>query len=261
MKKALLFGVFLALASGFIAKDSYRLVKNTHFGKGEHIEYSLGYAFMNAGEANIDISDKLYSVNDRPCYRIDVYGKSIGTLEAITRIRDFWRSYVDTSAIITHRFYRNIQEGNYRKEETTLFKPTELIAQINDENGTRNVKTPANVQDMVSGFFFIRTLNFENYRENDIIKVPGILEADVYNLEIMFLGKQEVKTKFGKIDTYVLSPIMPENQLFRGKHPVKVFVSDDANRIPVKIQADMLVGAVEVDLKAYKNLKHKMKFK
>ncbi|MGD1840686.1 MAG: DUF3108 domain-containing protein [Thermonemataceae bacterium] len=261
MRKLLLYIIPLIFFVGFTSKDSYRVIKQNSFGKGEHIEYLVHYAFVNAGEATIDVSEKLYLVNDRPCYRVDVYGKSIGSLEMVTRIRDFWRSYVDTSSIITHRFYRNIEEGNYRKEETTQFFPNTRKAVIMDEHGKKEITTYPNIQDMVSGFYFVRTLNMEKYQKGEVINVPGILEDDLYELKIQFIGKEEIKTKFGKIDTYVLSPIMPENQLFKGTNPIKVYVSDDKNRVPVKILAELVVGSVEMDIKGYSNLKHDIKFK
>jgi len=216
-------------------KTPYRIVSQSNFGKGEHLEYLVHYGFLNAGIASVDVDKKLYLVNKRPCYRIDVYGKSTGSLEAVTKIRDFWRSYVDTASIQTQKFYRNLLEGDYTKEETTTFSPLEQTAQIKDERGQRSFNTPAYVQDLVSGFYFLRTLPFEKYKKGDIIQVPGVLETDTYDLKVEFLGEEEAKCLLGKTNCYVLSPFVPENKLFRGKRPVKVFISADKNRIPIRI--------------------------
>jgi hypothetical protein len=54
---------------------------------------------------------------------------------------------------------------------------------------------------------------------------------------------------------------MPENQLFRGKRPVKVFISADKNRVPIRIQAEFIVGMVEVELQNHKNMKNNFSFK
>lgn len=242
-------------------KESYRVVEHDAFQAGEEIDYLLHYMFVNAGTAHIEVSKKLYSVNGRPCYRVDVYGRSIGGLEMVTKIRDFWRSYIDTAAIAPHRFYRNIQEGRYKKEETTQFYPLQRLAKVKDEKGESVVKTPPYVQDLVSGFYYVRTLDFRRYQKGDTLRIPGILEHDIYDLAVLYLGKEEVETKFGWIDCHVLSPVMPPNELFRGKHPVKMWVSADKNQIPVKIAAELLIGAVEVDIEKYQNLKHPMPFK
>lgn len=253
---------FLQLAAAWReSRESYRIIEQESFSRGEELDYLVHYLFVNAGTAHIEVSPKLYAVNGRPCYRIDVYGRSIGGLEMVTRIRDFWRSYVDTASIAPHRFYRNIQEGRYKKEETTDFYPLKRMAKVKDEKGVHMVQTPSYVQDIVSGFYFMRTINFDRHRNGDTLVIPGILESDVYHLQVIYLGKEVVQTKFGWTDAYVLSPVMPPNELFRGTHPVKTWISADKNKIPVKIQADLLVGAVEVDLEKYKNLRHPISFR
>jgi len=65
------------------------------------------------------------------------------------------------------------------------------------------------------------------------------------------LRKEKLKTKLGLIDALVLEPVMPENKLFDGGEAIKVWLSDDKNRIPLKIKAEMFIGAVEVDIKSY----------
>ncbi|MDX1903001.1 MAG: DUF3108 domain-containing protein [Thermonemataceae bacterium] len=263
MKNIYLFTISLIFCCTLLSsqkKEPYRVLSQNNFGKGEHLEYLVHYGFLNAGIASVDVDNKLYLVNKRPCYRIDVYGKSTGSLEAVTKIRDFWRSYVDTASIQTQKFYRNLLEGDYTKEETTNFYPIEQTAQIKDERGQRNFNTPAYVQDLVSGFYFLRTINFEKYKKGDIISVPGVLETDTYDLKIEFLGEEEAKCLLGKTKCYVLSPFVPENKLFRGKRPVKVFISADKNRIPIRMQAEFVIGKVEVELKNYKNMKHNFSF-
>ncbi len=95
--------------------------------------------------------------------------------------------------------------------------------------------------------------------EFDHIECKMILE--VYKMKIVYRGKARVKTKFGKVSAYVISPVMPKNKLFDGENSIRVWLSDDGNRIPLKIQADMFVGAVEVDLKGYKGLRNPTQLK
>ena len=265
MKKVIFTLLVFALSgfSSFRQDDggAYRYIPQNHFGRGEHLEYLVHLGVLNAGLASVDVDEKLYLVNNRPCYKVDVYGKSIGTLETITKIRDFWRSYIDTASIHPHKFYRNILEGNYKKEETIIYNTLGKTAEIKDEKGKRTFVIPQYVQDVVSGFYFIRTLDYEKYKKGDIITVQGNLESDVYDLQIEFLGKEEAKCLLGKTECYVLSPIMPENQLFKGKRPIKVYVSADENRIPIRIQAEFFVGMAEIELQNHRNMKHPFHFK
>jgi hypothetical protein len=53
---------------------------------------------------------------------------------------------------------------------------------------------------------------------------------------------------------------MPDNKLFSGRNPIKMWISDDDNRIPLKIEAELLLGSLDLDISDHKNLKHPLIF-
>ncbi|WP_343855079.1 DUF3108 domain-containing protein [Fulvivirga kasyanovii] len=253
--------LIIMLLCSFIKSDherQHRTVKNSCFVRGEVIEYKAHYGFVHAAEGRMVISDEIYNVNNRPCFKIDVYGKSIGMFDLFLRIRDNWGTYLDTGAIVTQKFYRVIEEGKYRKNEIVEFDHSAQEAKVktfdNKKQKWRPIETfdvPANVQDLVSGYYYIRTLQFDKLKEGDIIEVDAFFDDEVYDFKIRFVGRENVKTKLGLIKSIVLSPIMPENSLFDGENSVKVWISDDRNKVPLKIKAEMFVGAVEIDITKY----------
>ena len=83
----------------------------------------------------------------------------------------------------------------------------------------------------------------------------GIFEDKTYNFRIVYLGKEKVKTKFGKTSSFVITPVMPDNKLFSGRNPIKMWISDDLNRIPLKIEAELLLGSLELDIESFQQLK------
>jgi Protein of unknown function (DUF3108) len=238
----------------------YRVIKNSNFRRGEKLTYLAHYSFLSAGESVVYLDPQIHTVNARPCYKVDITGKSIGIFAAMLRINDTWQSYIDTSAMIPHKFYRNIEEGKYRKKETVTFDHFNKMAELRhttnkDPEKVEHYKVPTNVQDMVSGYYFLRTLDFTNKKVGDTISIDGFFENKNYKLAIKYLGKDVLSSKVGKINTEVIVPLMPGNDLFDGKESIKIWISNDANRIPIKIKAKMFVGAVEVDLTKYENLK------
>nr|HAD49772.1 DUF3108 domain-containing protein [Algoriphagus sp.] len=52
------------------------------------------------------------------------------------------------------------------------------------------------------------------------------------------------------------SPQLPKNNLFRGEYPVKVWVTQDQNKIPVKIKANLFLGSINLDIKSAKGLRY-----
>jgi Protein of unknown function (DUF3108) len=195
---------------------------------------------------------------------VEIKGKTIGLITTTFDVEDSWTSFFDTAAIVTHQFARKIKENSYKKEEVTFFNHAKKTALVKGKTGTdpevlKEYKIPANVQDMVSGYYFLRTIDFEKYKEKDTITVDGFFEDKVYSMKIVYKGKEKLQTKFGRVVTAVLSPIMPENALFDGRDAIRFYVSDDPNRIPVKIEARMFVGAIELDLIDHKGLPNKFK--
>lgn len=207
------------------------------------------------------VSNQLYRVNNRICYRTEVVGNSKGAFDHIVRIRDVWGSYFDTVNYQPQKSFRSIQENRYRKKEEIYFDYERNKARLQTEEGSpEEVAISPNVQDMVSGYYFMRMLGYENFRKNDTIRMNGIFENKTYDFKILFLGKEKIKTEFGKVNAFLISPIMPKNKLFRGKNPIKMWISDDQNRIPLKIEAELLLGSLDMDIVDYQNLKFPIQF-
>ncbi len=248
------FAIISILFYSFIQTDNGRVVPNHSFSVGERVEYRVHYGFINAAEAKVDIAKNLSTVSNRPCYRINVTGKTVGAFDMISRVRDTWRSYVDTSAILPLMFQRSIQENKYRKDETVLFNHSRDIAYSTIKNETKSYPVPNNVHDLISGYFYLRTINFNNFNEGDIIEMPTFFDGKIYKLKIKYLGKDVISTKFGKTKVIRLNPLIPDNKFFRGENPMKLWVSDDDNKIPLKAEVELVIGSLEMDIKAYKGL-------
>lgn len=261
MKKFLIgIGILTVLASGFTVMDTYRRVVNKSFGPGEHLEYRVHYGFLNAAEAVVDVSPTLYKVNDRPCYRVNVDGRTVGAFDLVTRIRDTWRSYIDTSAILPQKFYTNLQENSYRKEENITFNHAANTVKAEERTEKDVFKVPDNVHDLISGYYFLRTIDFNQLAAGQVIEVPAFYDDTVYNMKVRYRGKDVVKTKSGKVNVIKLNPVLPQNKLFKEEESIRIFVSDDTNKVPVKVEVDLWVGSMVMDLKRNSGLKQPLKF-
>lgn len=253
----LIFFLGFILTSGSPEND-YRIIPFESFDEGEVIKYRVHYGFVTAGEATMVVDKKIHHLNRRACYKIDVFGRTTGMADKLYGIDDNWGTFLDTAAVVPHKAYRYIKEGKYRKNEVVNFYQLEQRAVVNKlhkENKkikeTKDVEVPRNVQDMVSGYYFLRTLDYSKLYEGQVLQVDAFFDDEVYDFKVRFLGREEIKTKIGDRQAVVLQPLMPENDLFQGEDPIKVWVSDDKQKIPLKIRANMFVGAIEVDIKDY----------
>lgn len=255
--------LLVVVLSAFVTKDRLRTVRNESFSTGEVLKYKVHYGLITAAEATIDVSKQLYTINGRPTYKATVYGRTSSSFDLFIRVRDTWQSYIDTAALVPHRFYRNIEEGSYRKKETVDFNHYANTAAVKmkkkkDPEKTSSHKISDNVQDIVSGFYYLRTLNFDNMRKGEKFVIKGFFDEENFDMEVTYKGRETVSTKAGKFRAIKLVPKMPENDLFKGENAITVYLSDDDNKVPVLIEASMFVGSLKVDLYDHKGLKHRL---
>lgn len=266
IKKALFFiGVCLLGSSFMLINDNanYITVPQESFTRGEVLEYKMNFGIFTVGKGMMKISDKLYKINYRDCYKVDVYGKTSGLVDWVAQVDDHWGSYVDTAALVPHMFYRNIKEGRYRKNEVSRFDHnTNNIEVKTVNNKTGKFKEPMyyaapdNIRDLLGGYLYLRAFDFDTIPKGSTFVVDAFFEDTFYNMEVIYGGIEEVKTKAGKIKSHKLIPIMPKNKLFNGENSVIAYISADANKIPVRVDANMFIGSASVELMNYSGLKN-----
>jgi len=258
--KGLRYILLLFFFTNFIGNDekTYRYLPNNCFSPGEQVEYRVHYGFFNAGEAKVVLHEDLYEVNGRVCYKVELFGNTTGLFDWIVKIRDTWGTYIDTTSIVPHHFYRLLQEGSYRKFEYTNFdhkRDTVIVTTLNkitkEVDTIEDFKVPDNAQDMVSGYYYLRIMDFSKLTPGDTLTIPAFLDDESFQFKIKYLGKEAIRSRIGNIESLVMEPIMPKNGIFSGKDAIKFWISDDQRKIPLKIRAQLFIGAVEVDITDY----------
>ena len=228
---------------------------NSAFTFGEELQFDVSYGWINLAEAKLQIHRRVVNENSRPHYKIDAFGKTKGAATIFGRVNDNWGTHVDTSTLLPSLSYRYIEEGKYRKNEKVFFDQQNKKAKMelyDRENRnlkeSKEYKLPGQVQDLVSGFYYLRTMDLTNLKKGQSILITGFFDKEIYNLKLIYDGKEKLSTQVGDFDTFKFTPIMPSNKLFRGEHPVTIWVSDDQNKIPLKIKAKLMVGALNMDI-------------
>ena len=109
---------------------------------------------------------------------------------------------------------------------------------------------------MVAGFLYLRNMDLSKTKIGDTLSLKGFFQDEFYNFRIIYAGKETIRVKAGKIGALVFKPVMPKNKVFDGENSVTAWFSDDKNRIPIKINAEMFIGSAGVELTEYSGLKN-----
>jgi len=255
--KALSLLAFALMAFTIKAKtpnDEFCGINNTAFQAGEEISYTIYYAvagiYIDAGNATF--TNVLEKINNRPVYHVSGVGRTNPSYDWIYRVRDKYESFIDTATLQPLKFLRNVDEGGHKIYQNITFNRNANTAVTTD--GV--FKVPDCIQDVMSAVYYARNIDFGKYKPNDKIPFSMFLDNEVYSMYIRYLGKETVKTKYGKFRAIKFKPLLVKGTIFEGGEKMTVWVSDDPNHIPVRIESPIIVGKVKVDMMSSKNLRH-----
>jgi hypothetical protein len=237
--------------------------KPVPFTYGEELLFDVSYGWVDLAEGRMLVGKKPIVENGQPHFKIDVYGKTIGAATLFGKVNDNWGTHLNTQSLLPRLSYRYIEEGRYRRNEKIYFdqqtKKATLELYDRENKKIKEVKVfslPGTVQDLVSGFYYLRTLDLSDMRKGQEILIRGFFDKEIYNLKLIFEGTETLETSLGRKETYVFSPQIPKNSLFRGEYPVKVWITKDAYKIPVKIKANLFIGSLNIDIQSARGLKN-----
>ncbi|RFS19037.1 DUF3108 domain-containing protein [Chitinophaga silvatica] len=254
MKYLLLIFLGLSCFLTVDAQNDFCSIRNSSFKAGESITfkvyYNLGKMYVGAGEATFNVS--LDKFANRDVYHIVGDGKTFKAYDWIFKVRDRYESYVDTATMQPLKFVRNVNEGGYKIYNNVVFN--QVGHQAISTNGTFPV--PPCVQDVISAIYYARNIDFSKYKPDDKIPFAMFLDDQVYNIYIRFLGIEEVNTKFGKFRAIKFKPLLIKGTIFEGGEKMTVWVSDDENKVPLRVESPISVGNIIVDMVNYGNLRY-----
>src|SRR3990170_5417664 len=229
-------------------------IPNNAFNAGESLTFKVFYTvagmYVGAGEAVFNSS--LTRFNNRPVYHIVGEGKTFSFYDNFFKVRDKYETYIDTATLQPYKFIRNVYEGGYKKYENVTFNKVTNTAVTND--GV--FKVPACVHDVLSAIYFSRNIDFDKFKPGDKIPFTLFLDKELFGMYIRFVGRETIKTKYGKFKAIKFKPLLIKGTIFEGGEKMTVWISDDKNKIPVRIESPISVGSIKVDMMNYKNLRH-----
>lgn len=249
MKRILALGLLLLIHQAF-AQSSLRITSNEAFQRGEKLIYRVHYGFFDAVVASLEIKDENKKFGDRGTFHIVGTGRSKGSFDFFFKVRDVYETYMDDISLIPWYFSRRVDEGGYQIAQNYTFNHYKKTV----NTGEKTVNIQEFTQDMISGFYYARTLDLSSAKKDQLFTVPSIVDGEMYNLQIKFKGKEFVKTKFGKIRCLKFVPVLQKGRIFKHEEDLQVWLSDDKNHIPIYAKADILFGSIKLDLTSYSGL-------
>jgi hypothetical protein len=251
MLKKILLSIVLILA--FNSLNLFAQDKSKPYKAGENLRYEMSYGWITGGEASLSLKEEKF--NGNPVYHVTAVGKTIGLTHVIYHVFDRYESWFDKNTGLPYKSLMDLTEGNWKKYNIVYFNQ--------DSNTLKsklsgNKKVDKNIFDIVSAFYYVRE-SIHGLKTGQIIEIYTYFHDKPWNMIIRYKGIETIKTDLGKIECMKFKPVV-EKGTFKDEEALDIWISNDKNKIPVRVKMKLFVGSFKTDLVEYSGLKYPVDF-
>ncbi len=234
-----------------ISSKELRKIENQSFRPGEQLDYVIHYGIIDAGTARLELKKEDIKLNGREVLHSVGTGRSLGAFDWFFKVRDKYETFIDEEGVFPHVFKRDVDEGGYKiNQEYKFYQHANVI-----DNGKEKVKdAPSYVQDMLSSFYYARTFDYEKAKKGDVFVINSYVDEKVFPIKIKYKGIKTIEIRTGKYKCYLFNPVVQTGRIFKHEEDCNFYITADANKIPLLIEAKLMVGSIKMELSGYKGL-------
>ncbi len=237
--------LLIVFTSAYGQAQNLDYLNNSTFKAGETLKYKLKYGFLTAAEATLQVLNTDVKFDNKPALHLLVQGNTSGSFDVFYKVRNRYDSYISKDNYSPFLYTENIRENRYTRNDKVRFYQDDK--KINAKKGA--FRSPVSQTfDLVSAYYFTRNLDLSNIKIGEKLTLHYFLDDEVTPLTVEYFGKETIKTNLGKIRCLKFSPSIRPGRVFKKDSRMYLWISDDANRIPVKAQAEVLVGSINMEI-------------
>lgn len=251
---------------GIVQAPTYAQCKvvNNYFDAGETMEYDLyfkyGIIYTKAGWATMKTTATTY--NKQPAYKMTLVSATTGVARKAFSLTDTLSCQMSKELVpLTYNKWAH-EDGNYTKELITYqysgsnIKINTTRTKNGDPRFDETINATQCTYDMMSVVYYARTLDYTKMKSGASTKIYFMSGKNRMSMDIVYQGTETEKMNDGqKYDCIKLS-LRISDKAFDGKEAMKVYITNDSNRMPIRIESKLKVGSTRAILKSYKGNKH-----
>ena len=237
-----------AQSRGRVTATAARKEMAVPFKPGETLEYDIGWSsFVTAGTATVAVREKKPSYGST-AYYIVAEGKPVPVVSKLYTLYYKADTLLDTFSLLPQRGSLYSEEGKSRRMKTTVFNQGAKKATYEVKTRTlvkKDLAIPGFTQDALSAIYVLRSIPF---KPGEKFNMPVSDSGNVYRVQMQVGAVEPVKTGMGAINGMRITPVItgPDKGSPRG---LALWISNDARRLPLKMEAQLLVGKVTITLR------------
>jgi hypothetical protein len=219
------------------------------FRVGEILEYDIGWSsYVTAGTAILTVREKKPSYNST-AYYITAEGRPTPLLSKLYTLYYKADTLIDVFTLLPQRGSLYVEEGKRHRMKTTTFNHPAKQAKYEVQTATRVEKTltlPGFTQDALSALYVLRSIPM---KAGDKFNMPVTDAGDVYKVQMQVVAVESLKTPLGTMNALKIVPLITAPKGAPPPKGIVIWISDDARRLPLRIEAQLAVGKFTVALR------------
>jgi hypothetical protein len=226
-----------------------RKERTVPFAAGEKLAYDVSWSsYVTAGSATLTVVEKKPSY-DSVAYYIVAEGQPGSLLSNLYDLYYKADTLLDVYSLLPQRASTFSKEGRRQRMKTTMFDHKANTANYEVKTRTvvtKNLKVPAYSQDPIGAVYVLRALAL---KAGDRFSMPMCDGGETYKVDVVVGAPEPVKSGIGEVRAWKITPSLPKEQAATARR-LTLWLSDDARRLPVKMQAQLAVGTFDLTLRA-----------
>jgi hypothetical protein len=245
-------------------------INNIYFQAGEEMTYDLyfkyGLIHTKAGISTLKTVAERY--NNTDALKMTLMAQSTGTVRKIFSLSDTLSCYL-TKDLVPLAYIKNAAEGkDYTKEKVTYTYTGDKVSinTIRHKNGdfkfNETLTSNSCMYDMMSVVYYARTLNYSGMKKGETVRVDFISGKKKVNMVIEYEGIETVEANDNKNYSCIRLTLSIMDDAFSDKkEAMKVYITNDNNRMPVRLDSKLNIGSTRAMLKSYKGNRYPVQTK
>ena len=248
---SIVFLVAFLVAASFAGEPDLPEV-NAPWMKGEKLTFSLGWGFITAGSATLEVKP---IADGKTEFLTHATGNK--TINRIYPVNDTVYTRVRNKGLMTEVFRKRLHEGTFhntsvirfdRKGEKAWLSDT-VFTDMKTRKTKRSADTAVAIQGMehsiMSAFYLVRTLPLKVGETSRFSAVSG---KKRYELKVLVHGKETIESVLGKVPCIKVEPVLDGDGIFNSKGRIFIWLTDDDRRIPVLMECEIALGSIKAKL-------------
>jgi hypothetical protein len=240
--------------------NSFSQNENSVFQVGERLKYEISYnwglVWIDAGEVNFLVKKQKNKL------RLIGTGSTYESYDWFFKVRDVYQSYVDPQTLDPYYFKRDVDEGGYKIKSRITFDRENNLAYSKYKDNTKpvaldTIELDNGVVDIVTLLYKTRLLDIKKMKKGDIVNLKVIIDKEISTIQLKYEGLEKIKVKkMGRYNSVKFSVDLLGGNYFEDGEKMSLWVSNDKNKIPLQIEAPILVGKVKMHIVSHEGLKY-----